>query len=335
MLNFAIIGLGGLGKTHYRNAKEVTEKVKDVKLVALCDVEDSSFHTQATTNLEAANVDLDFSAYHLYKDVETLLEKEELDFVITALPTDIHEEIAVMVMNKGIHVFSEKPMALNHAQAENMLRAAEENNVKLMIGQCLRYSGPYTMLKDIIDSEKYGKVISADFFRISPTPNWSWQEWMLDETKSGGAALDLHVHDVDFINWVFGMPNAVTSFATNYKTKHDSITTVYHYGDKLVTATGEWGMPECFKFQSGYTVRFETATIVKNSEGMILYPENAAESKIQTSKENMHAEEVIDFINCIREDKESVVNPATDSCNSLKIALAEKVSADTGKTVML
>ena len=335
MLKFAIIGVGGLGKTHYRNVKEVTKKAGNVKLVALCDVEDSAFSTQTATNLGDAEADLDFSAYHLYKDVETLLEKETLDFVITALPTDIHEEVAVKVMNKGIHVFSEKPMAINLTQAENMLKVAKENNVKLMIGQCLRYSGPYLMLKDIIESEKYGKVISADFFRISPTPSWSWKSWMLDEAKSGGAILDLHVHDVDFINWVFGMPKAVTSFATNYKTKHDSVNTVYHYDDKHVTATGDWGMPECFQFQSGFTVRFEAATIVRNSEGMYLYPENGEAIELHPTMDKMHAEEVVDFINCIREDKESVVNPATDSCNSLKIALAEKVSADTGKTVML
>ena len=335
MLNFAIIGVGGLGKTHYRNVKEVAEKAKEVKLVALCDVEDSAFCTQTVTNLDDTDADLDFSAYHLYHDVEALLEKEKLDFVITALPTDIHEEVAVKVMNRGIHVFSEKPMALNLAQAENMLRVAKENNVKLMIGQCLRYSEPYIMLKDIIESGKYGKVISADFFRISPTPAWSWKNWMLDETKSGGAILDLHVHDVDFINWVFGMPKAVTSFATNYKTKHDSVKTVYHYDDKRVTATGEWGMPGCFQFQSGFTVRFEAAAIVKNSEGMYLYPENGDAIKLQPTKDKMYAEEVVDFINCIREDKESDVNPAADSCNSLKIALAEKVSADTGKTVML
>lgn len=335
MLNFAIIGMGGLGKVHYQNVKEVAEKVKDVNLVALCDGNDTAFCTQTATNLNDAHADLDFSAYHLYNNVEILLEKEKPDFVISALPTDIHEEVAVKVMNKGIHVFSEKPMALNLAQAEHMLRVAKENNVKLMIGQCLRYSRPYVMLKDIIDSGKYGKVISADFFRISPTPAWSWKNWMHDDTKSGGAILDMHVHDVDVINWVFGMPSGVTSFATNYKTKHDSVTTVYHYDDKRVTATGEWGMPGCFKFQSGFTVRFEKAAIVTNLEGMYLYPESGAAIKLQQSEDKMYVEEVVDFINCVREDKESAVNPATDSCNSLKIALAEIVSADTGKTVML
>lgn len=334
MLKFAIIGMGELGKNHYRNVKEVTKKAGDVKLVALCDANASAFCTQAAAGLKETDADLDFSAYHLYSDVDELLEQEKPDFVIAALPTHIHEKIAVKVMEKGIHVFSEKPMALNLAQAENMLQVAKENHVKLMIGQCLRYSGAYMLLKSMIDSRKYGNVVSADFFRISPTPAKSQQNWMLDEAKSGGAILDLHVHEVDFINWVFGMPKAVTSFATNDKAKHDSVNTVYHYDDKRVTATGEWGMPGCFQFQSGFTVRFEEATIVKNSNGMYLYPENGEVIKLQPSKEKMHVEEVVDFIHCIREDRESAVNPASDSCNSLKIALAEKVAADTGKTVI-
>lgn len=333
MLKFAIIGMGGLGKVHYQNAQELAETEMDIKLVALCDAAISAFHTQTATDLGECNTEMEFSSYHLYDNVESLLENEKLDFVIIALPTFIHEKIAVMAMNQGIHVFCEKPMALTSEQGEHMLRAAHENNVKLMIGHCLRYSEPYIMLKDIIDGGKYGKVISADFFRISPIPNWTG--WMLDETKSGGAALDLHIHEADLINWMFGRPSAVTSFATNFKAKHESISTVYHYEDKLVTAKADWGMPGCFKFQSGFTVRFENAVIVKNAEGMYLYPESGEPVKLEPSKGKEYREEIVDFISCVRQDKESEVNPATDSYIALKIALAEKVSADACKAVKL
>ena len=64
-----------------------------------------------------------------------------------------------------------------------------------MIGQCVRYGAATTALKEMIASGKYGKVIKADFSRLSATPIWSWQNWYLDETQSGGAALDMHIHD--------------------------------------------------------------------------------------------------------------------------------------------
>jgi len=334
-MNFAIIGFGGLGKSHFRNVAEVSKRVKDINLVALCDVEEDAFHVQTNTNLGGNSTNLDLSAYHLYKDANELFENEKLDFVITALPTYIHEKIAVMAMEHGIHVFSEKPMALKLAQGENMLNVARKNNVKLMIGQCVRYFPEYAMLKELIENKRYGNVIRADFSRISSNVTWSWQGWMLDETKSGGAALDMHVHDVDFVNWAFGVPKAVTSVATNHKTKHETISTVYHYDNMLVTAVGDWGMPGCFPFTPGFTVRFEKATVILTSKGVKLYPEDGQPSLIETSADNGYVEEVVDFINCIRGNKESAINPPEASLLSLKIALAEKVSADTGKTVAL
>jgi len=334
-MNFAIIGFGGLGKVHFRNLTEISKRVEDVKLVAICDIDERAFRTKTRINLENHEGGYDLADYHLYTDVEELFQKEQLDFVITALPTYLHAGIAVMAMERGIHVFSEKPMALNAEQALLMLRAAKENRRKLMIGQCVRYFPEYVKLKEYVDSKQFGKVIRADFFRISPTIKWSSNDWMLDETQSGGAILDLHVHDVDFIQWVFGMPQAVSAVTTNYKSKHESVSTVYQYDNMLITATAEWSLPTGFKFSAGFTVRFEKATVVKNAEGFKVYPEEGEPYFLEVPAANGYVEEVVDFIHCIKENKESDINPPEDSLRSLEIALAEKVAADTGKMVLL
>ena len=216
-----------------------------------------------------------------------------------------------------------------------MLDTARKNHVKLMIGQCLRYFHDYAALKEIISSQRYGRVVRADFHRLSPLPQWSWQNWMLDEAKSGGAALDLHVHDVDFIYWAFGLPKAVTSFATNYKMKHDSIGTVYHYDGMQVTAIGEWGLPASFPFTVGALVRFEKAAVKMAPDGLTVYPEEGEVKKLELTPINGYVEEIVDFISCIRENKESAVNPPESSMQAIRIARAEKVSADSGKTVAL
>ncbi len=336
MLNFAIIGFGGLGKAHFRNVEEVTNAVGDIKLVAICDVDEKAFTTQTATNLGDDKAGLDLSAYKLYNDAEEMFKNEKLDFVITALPTYIHEKIAVMAMEYGINVFSEKPMAINHEQAQNMIDKAKENNVKLMIGQCLRFFPSYVMLKDIIDSKKYGNVVRAEFTRLSQTPDWSWQNWMLDESKSGCVILDLHVHDVDFIHWAFGMPKAVTSVATNGKTTHDSIMTVYDFGDdKLVTAKADWGYPACYPFTAVFCVRFEKATVELKGGEMWLYPEGGEAEKLELPARNGYALEVIEFINCIKENRTSKINPPEASMGSIDIAFAERKSAETKTTVTL
>ncbi len=336
MLNYAIVGFGGLGKVHFAAMEEVVNKAGDVKLVALCDVEDSAFAGGAELNIGSTDSGLDLSAYKIYKDAEEMFDKEQPDFIVTALPTYLHGPIAVKALERGIHVFSEKPMAINEKQAKNMIEKAKQNNVRLMIGQCLRFWPEYIELKKIIDEKRYGKVIRATFSRLSRTPNWSWQDWMMDEEKSGAVILDLHVHDVDFINWAFGMPKSVQSFATAYKTPHDSILTVYEYEkDMEVTARAEWGFPQCHPFQASFSVKCENATVELNGGVMTVYHEDGGAEILDIPAGNAYANEVIDFVDCIRKGENSEINPPEASLSSMQIALAERKSADKGRKIKL
>ncbi len=334
MLKFAIVGFGGLGKVHFRDVDGVTKIAGDIQLVAICDVEESAFTKITRTNLGGSDTALDLSAYHLYQDAEEMFRKEELDFVITALPTYLHEKIAVMAMEKGIHVFSEKPMAINLEQAENMLVVARKQNVKLMIGQCLRYMPAYVALKKAIDGGEYGRVCRAEFTRVSARTDWSWQNWLQDVSKSGGAALDMHVHDVDFISWAFGTPKSVTAFSTNFVTENESMVTRYEYEDMLVTSKVDWEFPKGFPFAGEYTVRFEKAALVWKDNVLTLYADDE-KKEIELSNENSYTMEVVDFIDCIRKDRKSEINPPEASLETLKLALAEMESAKTGKSVVM
>ncbi len=337
MLNCAIIGFGGLGKLHFSGLPELSKRVGGVNLVAICDIDPDQFTKQTETNLGTGETNLDLSAYRLYTDAKELLDNEKLDFVITALPTYIHAEIAVMAMDRGIHVFSEKPMALTLEQAQSMIDAKNKNNVKLMIGQVQRYCLNYVLIKEWLDSGKYGKLIRAHFNKVSPEVTWSWKDWMLDEAKSGGAALDLHVHDVDSINWTFGAPKAVTSATCDHKTRHETISTIYHYDNgTLVTALADWGMPSCYTFEEEFSVRFEKASIVQYPTVLKVYPEDGEPYEYTVRDHLCYVDELEDFVKCILEDRESEINPPESSLITLKIALAEKQSADLGcKTVYI
>ena len=332
MLNFAIIGFGGLGKLHFSGVEELNRRLgNQLNLVALCDIDPEQFTKQTETNLGTGETNLDLSAYRLYTDAKEMLDKEKLDFVITALPTYIHAEIAIMAMDRGIHVFSEKPMALTLPEAEAMIEAKNRNGVKLMIGQVQRYCLNYVLIKEWLDSGKYGKLRRAHFNKISPEVTWSWRNWMLDEKNSGGAALDLHVHDVDSINWTFGAPKAVTAAACDFKTGHETISTIYHYDDgTLITANADWGMPSCYTFEEEFSVRFDKATLVQYPTVLKVYPEDGEPYEYQVPEHLCYVDEVEDFIRCILEDRESEINPPESSLVSLKIALAEKLSARRG-----
>ena len=341
MMNFAIIGFGGLGKVHFRNIEEVTKVVGDIKLVAICDIEESAFTSVVKTNI-SADGGIDLSAYNLYTDLEEMLNKEKLDFVITALPTYVHEKIAVQVMERGIHVFSEKPMAISPEQAQNMIDVAKKNNVKLMIGQCLRYFPSYRALKELIDTKEYGEVKYANFTRLSMLPKWSWNNWFQKEELSGGVTLDLHVHDLDFINYAFGKPESVYTKASTNFMNNDTVVTHYNYaGGALITATASWAMQTQFPFTAEFIVAFEKATVESRRGKTMIYTETEAKEldqsieKLGLPTENGYSNEVIDFINCIRNDSISVANPPESSKLTIDIAYAEKKSAAEGKEVAL
>lgn len=105
MLKYGLVGFGGLAKVHFGNTEELEKIHNDIKLVAICDVDETKFTSNVATNLGEDNSSLDLSAYNLYTDPDEMLEKEKLDFVVTAIPTYLHDTIAIKAMEKGIHVF--------------------------------------------------------------------------------------------------------------------------------------------------------------------------------------------------------------------------------------
>lgn len=334
MLKLAIIGFGGLGKSHFNNVIKLQKSRDDIKLAAIFDVDKSRFTSTVKTNIGDQDTTLDLSDYTLYQDIDVLLEKEDLDFVITALPTYLHAEIAIKCLDKGIHVFSEKPMALNLDQCQAMVDASIRNNKKLMIGQCLRYWPAYMELKNYIDTKKFGKVIRGEFARYSATPIWTWENWMLDFEKSGGAALDLHVHDVDFIQYTFGLPKAISSRASHEVNDFDSINSTYWYDNMYINCSSDWGMASSFPFSASFLVRFEDASVKFDGDGLKVYPHNNGEVYIvELSEKSAYVSEIEDFISNILTDTKSTVNPPESNLLSIKMALLEMESARKGEVV--
>jgi len=75
-----------------------------------------------------------------------------------------------------------------------------------MVAQVIRFWPEYVKLKEIFDSGSLGKMVSISCARLSPTPTWAWNNWLLDSERSGGALLDLHIHDTDFLLYLLGKP---------------------------------------------------------------------------------------------------------------------------------
>jgi predicted dehydrogenase len=332
MLKVGLIGLGAMGRTHLDNYIRLEAEGYPVKLVAICDIDETKFKGKlADGNMGTAALNYDLSKYNIYTDIDEMLENEELDYIDTPLPTYIHAETAVKALNKGINVFCEKPMALTTEQCQNMIDAAKNNGKKLMIGQCLRFWPAYEYLKSCVDDGKYGKTVSAYFFRGGGTPLWSYQNWLLTKEKSGGCLLDQHVHDVDTINWIFGKPDFVSTIARNVipGSGYDAVSTNYIYPDgKVVNAQDDWTLNGDFGFQMTFRVNFEKAGLIFEKGKVTVYPHDSKAFIPELPSDDGYYREMKYYIDALINNTEIKTASPESTKTTIEIAQAEIRSAD-------
>ena len=338
ILRAGLIGIGAMGRGPLSNFVRFNEEGNLIKLVAICDVDESRFGKKDGT-LNISGVDsggFDFSQFSCYTDVDDMLAKEQLDFVSIILPTYLHHDVAIKCLDSGLHVFCEKPMALTSADCAEMIEAAKRNGRRLMIGQCLRFWGEYNVVKEYVDSGCFGRCTGGYFFRGGEPPKGSYNDWYMKRELCGGTIRDQHVHDVDIIQYIFGMPKAVHTVAQNIieGSGYDNVSTNYVYDDlKTINAQNDWtiqgvGFDMCFR------VNFEGGTIYMDRDGFRVCPKGGETFTPDYDKDSAYYKEIKYFAECILEDKPNLIDPPEDSMNTIHIVECEIKSADMGGAVV-
>ena len=327
MIKVGLVGLGFMGQMHYG----VYQKSKKARVTAIADIEPDKRKgdvSKSVGNIPGAARQLDMTGVEVYAKPEELIEKADVDMVDICLPTFLHAKYAIKALKAGKHVFCEKPLALKSQDAEAVVAAAKASKSYLMTGQCIRFWPEYVYLRDVIKKATYGNALAARFTRLSAAPTWSWQNWLLTGQKSGGAAVDLHIHDADFIAYAFGKPKAV--YATGVKIvsgAYDYIVANYRYAKKNLSIVAEGGLafPAAYPFRMFYNVQFEKATVeyssmanptitVYQKDGRVQYPK-------MTGPDGYHTE-ISYFLDCIR--KKRAPKTVTPADAAFSVALIEK-----------
>jgi len=334
MVKVGLIGIGFMGNMHFgcyrSNAKAKITAIADLNVKKL-----SGDWSDIVGNIAGGAGRVDLSGIKTYQSAEDLIADAEVEVVDICLPTYLHCKYTLMALAAGKHVLCEKPIALTVADADRMIAAARKARRNLMIGHCIRFWPEWSWLKDVIKRKKYGRVLSVHFSRLSPLPTWGWENWLATGSKSGGAAVDLHIHDTDFINYIFGIPKKVSSVGIIGPTKaFDHIETIYHYNNRIkISADGGWEAQPGFPFRMAYQVFCETASIEYDSRltpALAIYMKDGsvrtAEDEGIVAGDGYHAE--IDyFLDCIASGKKPTVCRAEDARNSLAVVLREIASA--------
>ncbi|AIQ25373.1 MULTISPECIES: Gfo/Idh/MocA family protein [unclassified Paenibacillus] len=328
MLKIGLIGFGFMGRMHFDNYVRLTEEGHPIALKAICDLRIEELKDgKADGNMSTAREVYDLTAYSLYDDLEKMIANEELDMIDIAVPTYLHAEMACSLLERGYHVFCEKPMARTSVEAQKMVEAAERSGKKLMIGQCLRFWPGYEYLKEVVETEQFGKVTEGYFYRGSGAP----KDWFLDEKLSGGCIVDMHIHDTDMINYLFGRPDKVSTLGRNVLpgSGYDIASTHYFYKDaKVINAQVDWTLEGDFGFYMGYRVNFERGNVVFDGSGVKVNPNDGAGFTVELSPDAGYYRELVYFLDAIIQDKPIIICTPESAADSLEIIEAEVQSAN-------
>ena len=334
-MKVGLVGLGVMGSAHLTNYIKMAENNEGIELVAICDVDAKKLEAGegVAGNLDETDAKFDLSKYNLYSCMEEMIQKEDLDFVDLCLPTHLHAPLSIKAMEMGVNVFCEKPMARSSAECAEMIAVSKKTGKKLMIGHCLRYWDAYVFAKDYVENETFGKCVGAYFYRGGTTPRWSWENWLLQEDKSGGCLLDQHVHDVDTIVWLFGLPKAVSTSGRNVieGSGYDVVSTNYIYEDgKMVNAQDDWTINgDGYGFSMVFRINFEKGALVFEKGKLMVHPLDGEGYEAKFEGRNAYYDEIILFSKLIKGEEDFDYQAVLDShMQTIRLAEAEKKSAD-------
>ena len=210
-LKVGVIGLGSMGSTHL----DIYSQISEVEVVAVADLKksrlDGSSKAEGNISGQAQGSVVGFEAKQ-YLDGMDLIDDPDIELVDICVGTNLHFVFVEAALAKGKHVLVEKPLARTYDEAKKIVELALNSSTYIMSAMCLRYWPAWVWLKKVIDSKQYGRCLSLTCKRQTSHPPGTFYS---NDDECGGALLDLHVHDTDFINYCFGMPKAV--FSQGYK----------------------------------------------------------------------------------------------------------------------
>lgn len=259
----AVVGFGFMGMTHIAQIL----RNEEAELVALIVRDPSSVSRKLREG--AGNFAIDgvseeaLSGVPVYRSLSECLEQQTVDALHLCVHTDLHVPMAREALERGLHVLVEKPFTLDVSEGEELIRLATEKQRVLMVAQVVRFMPAYRQLKQWVDENTYGQLQFLSLSRFTGEPSWGqWQEKKADGS-SGGALFDLVIHDIDYAQYLLGLPDAVTAVnLPGALSPYDYVSATWTYAGGA-TARIEGGniFHMAFPFQAGFTARFEKASV--------------------------------------------------------------------------
>lgn len=192
MIKGAVIGLGKMGISH----AAIVGAHPDVDMVAVCDT--SSLVLDAFKK---------FSETKTYSDYKEMFEKETLDFVLIATPTRFHYPMVKLALEKGMHVFCEKPFSLTVKEGQELTDLARLKGVVNQVGYHNHFIGTFREMKRLIQSGVLGELVHFTGEAYGPVvTKEKGGTWRSKPEEGGGCLFDYASHVLNLIQEIIGRP---------------------------------------------------------------------------------------------------------------------------------
>jgi predicted dehydrogenase len=210
----------------------------------------------------------------------------------------------------------EKPMGLTAEECDEMVAASAQTGKILMLAHVIRFWPEYLAVYDFVKSGALGKPLTATASRLSSRPKWG--DWFMKPEWTGGAVLDLHIHDLDAFNWFFGTPRSVYSRGQRGPFGGwDHALTLVDYGEVKAFAEGTTMMPDGYPFTMTLWVSCEKGSVEFNfraggtgvesgtSQGtsVMIYEAGKEPRPLAAAGGDGYEAQVAYFVRCVQENK--------------------------------
>lgn len=311
MLHIGVVGVGNMGFHHVRIYSELAKEGK-VELVGVADA-----------NFERAKEVAEKFKTRAFADYRKLIKK--VDAVSIAVPTSLHRQVALEFIENGVHVLVEKPIAESIESAEEIIKAAKNKGVVLMVGHVERFNPGVLKLKEVLDGGLIGKIVTLTAKRVGPLP---------PQIKDVGVIVDLAVHDIDVMSFLLGdkvkSVYARAGSAKNPLELEDYAIIMLNFGDATGIVETNWLTPH--KVRTLSVVGTEgIAKLDYITQKLVIYNhEWVKEAKVNV-KEPLR-NELEHFVECVEKGVKPLVS-GEEGLHALKVAIKALESVKNAKIV--
>lgn len=290
-----------------------------------------------------------------YSDIDTLIKESDCEIVDICLPNYLHADACIKAAKAGKHIIIEKPLAVTLAEADEMIAACKEANVKLMYAEELCFAPKYERVRHLV---KEGAVGDVYMLKQSEKHSGPHTDWFYDVNLAGGGVLmDMGCHAFEWFRWMLGNAKPVSVYATmatvlhKERTKGEDNSVVIIEFENGVTAVAEnsWakhgGMDDRSEVHGTggvvYADLFMGNAAISYSKHGYGYAMEKADTTVGWSFtvfeevfNQGYPHELKHFVDCVRNNKQPVVT-GDDGRVVLELIYAAYASAGSGKKIML